>query len=124
MGKKNVIKNNSTGKEAMIERRGSTMVITPNPESETPKTETEPKAKPKTEKKPKAEPKAKKEKSPLRKITLSRTTVQVTIPSEARDAMLKFLNIRLEDLKVKRSLTIWDNKQGALVTKIVKAEGE
>jgi hypothetical protein len=135
--KGNVIRNNLTGKEATIEHRENKAVIVKPLEAES-KTETrdnatkakpeeKPKAKKKTKTKAKAKKKAKakpeaKKKSPLRKITLSRTTMQLTIPSEARDAMLKFLNIRLEDLKAKRSLTVWDNKQSALVTRVVKAE--
>ena len=140
--KGNVIKNDLTGKEATIERREDRAVIISKstskaeiPETKTgnsaamhvvAKAEQKPEAKAKAEKKPKAKakakPKAKKEASPLRKITLSRTTMRVTIPSEARDDMLKSLNVRLEDLKAKRSLTTWDSNLEALVTRIVKAE--
>lgn len=133
--KRNVVKNDLTGKEATIRRDGSRTIIVDQPKTgpkaETKNsaathtaTETKPEAKPKAEPKAKAKakPKAKKEASPLRKITLSRTTMQLTIPSEERDVALKSLNIKLEDLKAKRSLTVWDNEIGALVTRIVKAE--
>jgi len=128
--RENVIKNNLTGKEAIIEHRKDKAVIVkpleagPAAETRDNATKAKPEEKPKAKKKTKTrgKPEAKKEKSPLRKITLSRTTMQVTIPSEARDKMLKFLDVKLEDLKAKRSLTIWDDKTGALVTRIVKAE--
>lgn len=137
--KSKTIKNSRTGKEATIERKGDKTAIISESKTETPKAETgnsaaihiaaeakakaeKTEAKAKAKAKTKAKPKTKKKVSPLRKITLSRTTMQVTIPSNARDKMLKFLNIKLEDLKAKRSLTTWDGKLGALVTRIVKAE--
>jgi hypothetical protein len=84
------------------------------------------KAKSEKEKKAK-EAKPKVEKSPLRKITISRTTIQITIPGHVRDKMLKALDIdvgEIQKLKGFLSDTVWDDKSKAAVVRFVPAGGK
>lgn len=68
----------------------------------------------------KAEAKAKKKLNNLRKITISRRTMQISIPAHVRDKALKAVGRTTENVRERRSLTTWNPKENAMVTRIVE----